>query len=460
MRLAMTSRVSHSLLVAALAFLALPSYGTAQAPRRPAQADTPYRAATRALNEGRYDDVDAIAEKLTPRSQRRGGEGARRRSRADATRRPRRCCVRSRRACRRAKRRSSSDCCSRCSAGPTPSRCSRRWRRSPTPATIRSRSRAARARCARSAGSTKPTPRIAMRPDAAPERRGDPDRVGRSVPREVRQGRGAEVVSDGAAGRRRNGRRRSSARRARSPTRTRRRRSTLAKRALEVNPSSVDAQIFLAGEAADAEQARRGAAGARQGARGQPVEPRRASRCAPRCLYVEDKPQEFEAEAAKALAIAPRYGEVYRVAGELAGAQLPVRRSGRADAPRPGARRRQLRARRPTSARTCCAPATSRARGSRSRRRSRPIRSTSSTYNLLRRDGQARQVRHRARRRRRDAAGQGRGAGPARVRDGARAPGAQHARGALRVHAARADPRSRSFRSTTTSPSGRSACPA
>ena len=59
----MTSRVSHSLLVAALAFLGLTSYGTAQVPRRP-QADTPYRAATRAHNEGRYDDVEAMTEKL------------------------------------------------------------------------------------------------------------------------------------------------------------------------------------------------------------------------------------------------------------------------------------------------------------------------------------------------------------------------------------------------------------
>src|SRR3954471_1217643 len=66
MRIAMTSRVSHSVLVAALAFLALPSYGTAQAPRRPVQADTPYRAALRALNEGRYDDVEGIAEKADP----------------------------------------------------------------------------------------------------------------------------------------------------------------------------------------------------------------------------------------------------------------------------------------------------------------------------------------------------------------------------------------------------------
>src|SRR6185369_4512562 len=34
--------------------------------------------------------------------------------------------------------------------------------------------------------------------------------------------------------------------------------------------------------------------------------------------YIDDKPQEFEAEVAKTLAIAPNYGEVYRVAGELA----------------------------------------------------------------------------------------------------------------------------------------------
>src|SRR4051794_28218836 len=62
----MTSRVSHSLLVAALAFLVLPSSGTAQAPRRPALPDTPYRAASRALNEGRFDDVDAIKDSPDP----------------------------------------------------------------------------------------------------------------------------------------------------------------------------------------------------------------------------------------------------------------------------------------------------------------------------------------------------------------------------------------------------------
>src|SRR6185295_13882372 len=62
--LAMTSRISLSLLVAALAFFVLPSYGTAQAPRRPT---SPLQAATRALVEGRFDEADAMADKLDVR---------------------------------------------------------------------------------------------------------------------------------------------------------------------------------------------------------------------------------------------------------------------------------------------------------------------------------------------------------------------------------------------------------
>ena len=38
-----------------------------------------------------------------------------------------------------------------------------------------------------------------------------------------------------------------------------------------------------------------------------------------RVVVIEDKPQEFEAEAARALAIAPRYSGYARVAGKLAG---------------------------------------------------------------------------------------------------------------------------------------------
>ena len=93
--------------------------------------------------------------------------------------------------------------------------------------------------------------------------------------------------------------------------------SALAKRALEVNPSYVDAHVFLAGQAADAD--RRDAA--RESLeKALAVNP--ASLDAHALLaglaYVEDKPQEFEAEVAKALAIAPNYSDVYRVAGELA----------------------------------------------------------------------------------------------------------------------------------------------
>jgi hypothetical protein len=60
----MTSRISLPLLVAALAFFVLPSYGTAQAPRRPT---SPLQAATRALLEGRFEEAEAIADKLDVR---------------------------------------------------------------------------------------------------------------------------------------------------------------------------------------------------------------------------------------------------------------------------------------------------------------------------------------------------------------------------------------------------------
>src|SRR2546425_6937832 len=53
-----------SLLIVALVFFALPTSGTAQAPRR---ASSPLQGATRALIEGRYDEVDALADKLDAR---------------------------------------------------------------------------------------------------------------------------------------------------------------------------------------------------------------------------------------------------------------------------------------------------------------------------------------------------------------------------------------------------------
>jgi tetratricopeptide (TPR) repeat protein len=93
--------------------------------------------------------------------------------------------------------------------------------------------------------------------------------------------------------------------------------TVLAKRALEVNPRSVEAHLFLAGEAAAAghsDEARE----ALQKALAINPSSLDAFALAAALAYVEDKQSEFEAEVAKALAIAPNYGDVYRAAGELA----------------------------------------------------------------------------------------------------------------------------------------------
>jgi len=92
---------------------------------------------------------------------------------------------------------------------------------------------------------------------------------------------------------------------------------SLAKRALEMNPSSVDAQIFLAGEAVDAghnDEAKQAIEKALA------VNPSSLEAHALRAAlaFVEDKPQDFEAEAARTLAIAPNYADVYLAASELA----------------------------------------------------------------------------------------------------------------------------------------------
>ena len=78
--------------------------------------------------------------------------------------------------------------------------------------------------------------------------------------------------------------------------------------------------------------------------------------------YVGDNNAEFEAEVAKVLAIAPKRGEVYSVAGELAArnyrfdeAVTLVRRALELN--------RRMRARCRISASTCCGPATRLRRG-------------------------------------------------------------------------------------------------
>ena len=257
-----------------------------------------------------------------------------------------------------------------------------------------------RARCARSAGSRKPTPPTATRRGAAPNDAGHQDRVGRAVPREIQQGRSAEVVSDGAAGRLRSGRRRSSARRARSPTTIRRRRSTLAKQALEINPVVRRRARLPRRRGGRLEQARRGARGAGEGAGRQPVEPRRASRCWRRSPTSRTSRRSSRPKSAKALAIAPSYGEVYRVAGELAARNYRFDEAVDADAPRPRARRRSNPrvAGRPRH-RTCCAPATSRRPRPRSKRSFKLDPFNKLDQEPAGHDGHARQVRHRPRRR-------------------------------------------------------------
>ena len=91
----------------------------------------------------------------------------------------------------------------------------------------------------------------------------------------------------------------------------------LAKKALEINPSSVDA-LRVPGESGDRRrQAERGPASCWQKALAINPSSLDAHSLLAAMAYVEDKQPEFEAEVAKTLAIAPNYGEVYRVAGQL-----------------------------------------------------------------------------------------------------------------------------------------------
>ncbi len=90
-----------------------------------------------------------------------------------------------------------------------------------------------------------------------------------------------------------------------------------AKRALEINPSSVDAHVFLAEQAADADRHDEARAELQKALEVNPNSLDARAQLAA-IAYVEDKTPEYEAEIAKALAIAPGYGEAYRVVGERA----------------------------------------------------------------------------------------------------------------------------------------------
>lgn len=91
----------------------------------------------------------------------------------------------------------------------------------------------------------------------------------------------------------------------------------LAKKALEINPSSVDAYVFLAAQATDADKRNEGRQLLQKALAVNPSS-LDAHALLAAMAYVEDRQAEYEAEVAKTLAVAPNYGEVYRVAGRLA----------------------------------------------------------------------------------------------------------------------------------------------
>jgi cellulose synthase operon protein C len=91
----------------------------------------------------------------------------------------------------------------------------------------------------------------------------------------------------------------------------------LVKKALEINPSSVDAYVFLAGQATGADKREEGRQLLRKALAINPSS-LDAHALLAAMAYVEDKKAEYEAEVAKTLAIAPKNGEVYRITGQLA----------------------------------------------------------------------------------------------------------------------------------------------
>lgn len=91
--------------------------------------------------------------------------------------------------------------------------------------------------------------------------------------------------------------------------------AALVKRALEINPSSVDALVFLASQAADVDHRAEAREHLQKALAVNPSSLDVHSALAA-LAFVDDKDGEFESEVAKVLAIAPRYGDVYRTTGE------------------------------------------------------------------------------------------------------------------------------------------------
>src|SRR5262245_47065157 len=308
-------RASVALLIGALAFLALRSSGTAQAPRRIAPP-TPLAAATRALNEGKYDDIEALTDKLDARDpnvvalKARAGIARGKYSEAEAALKP------------AATRAPTSEAAlelgllyhmlGRPEAKALLERIAPMADTSNDPYEVARAGRALRAlgrlheanAAYREAAAGLPMDpavqtawgelfldghenreamksfQMAMQVD----QRWTPALIG-----------AARTLADD------------------NPPQA----SAFVKRALEINPSSVDAQIFIAEQAMDAERKTE----AREAlAKALAVNPSSldAHAMLAAMLYVEDKQQEFDAQVAKVQAIAPNYGDVFRTVGAFA----------------------------------------------------------------------------------------------------------------------------------------------
>ena len=199
--------------------------------------------------------------------------------------------------------------------------------------------------------------------------------------------------------------------------RTRPRRSRRSNAPSRSIPNSVPAHLLAAEIVARRPQARRcSRQRSQRSAGGQSEQPRSAlARGGDRVPRRQDHRRSTR-RSQTILKINPVYGEVYRVAGDHARAQLPLRRGRRPGAARGRASTRRTRGRTPISACTCCAPATSPARAWRSSAPSRTIRYDVVTLQPAVDDRLARQVRDHPRRRRHRAPASRRSGGDARVR--------------------------------------------
>jgi len=305
--------VSASLLLIALVFTALSGYGTAQSARRP---PTPLQSAVRALVEGRYDEVDAMTDKLDLRDPNMvavKGRAAIARGRykeADAMLTP------------QAQRAPTSEAALELGLleqmlGQTeaPARLEKVASLAETSGDARELARAAKALQAlgrfQEANAAYREAAAQAPGDAAIEsgwgdlllqKYNNPDALrsyqlalqadSRWTPAIVGSARALEDDDPPQA-------------------------VALATHALEINPSSVDAHIFLAEQAVDAANhvdARKSIDAALA------VNPSslEAHALSAALAYIEDKQSDFEAEVAKTLAISPSYGDVFRVSGDLA----------------------------------------------------------------------------------------------------------------------------------------------